>query len=51
MARDLDVKIVACEMSRDVMGIKNEELIDGLESGGVASFLGDALRSRASLFI
>jgi len=51
LARDLDVKMIACEMSRDVMGIKDEELVDGLESGGVASFLGDALRSRASLFI
>lgn len=51
MARDLGVKMVACEMSRDVMGIKDEELIDGLEYGGVASFLGDALKSRATLFI
>lgn len=51
MARDLGVRIVACEMSRDVMGIKDEELIDGLEYGGVASFLGDALKSRATLFI
>lgn len=51
MARDLGVKMVACEMSRDVMGIKDEELIGGLECGGVASFLGDALKSRATLFI
>ncbi|MCI2430130.1 DsrE/DsrF/DrsH-like family protein [Candidatus Acetothermia bacterium] len=51
MARDLGVRIVACEMSRDVMGIKDEELIGGLECGGVASFLADALKSRATLFI
>ena len=51
MAQELGVKMVACEMSRDVMGIGIDELIDGLESGGVASFLGDALDSRASLFI
>jgi peroxiredoxin family protein len=51
MARDLGVRIVACEMSRDVMGIKDEELIGELEYGGVASFLGDALKSRATLFI
>src|SRR5215472_16445960 len=51
MACELGVRIVACEMSRDVMGIKDEELRDGSELGGVASFLGDALRSRATLFI
>lgn len=51
MARDLGVRMVACEMSRDVMGIKDEELFGGLECGGVASFLGDALKSRATLFI
>ncbi|HSF32498.1 MAG TPA: DsrE/DsrF/DrsH-like family protein [Candidatus Tectomicrobia bacterium] len=51
MARELGVRMVACEMSRDVMGIKDEELTDGLDVGGVASFLGDALRSRATLFI
>jgi peroxiredoxin family protein len=51
LSRELGVKFVACEMSRDVMGIGDEELVDGLESGGVAAFLGDSLRSRASLFI
>ncbi len=51
MARDLGVRMVACEMSRDVMGITEDELIGGLECGGVASFLADALKSRATLFI
>lgn len=51
LARDLGIKMVACEMSRDVMGISDEELVGGLELGGVGSFLGDSLRSRASLFI
>jgi peroxiredoxin family protein len=51
LARELGVRIVACEMSRDVMGIKESELMAGLESGGVASFLGDALKARTSLFI
>ncbi len=51
MARELGVRMVACEMSRDVMGIADEELADGIESGGVATFLADALKSRASLFI
>jgi len=51
IARELGVRIVPCEMSRDVMGIKDEELITGIEFGGAAAFLGDALKSRATLFI
>jgi peroxiredoxin family protein len=38
-------------MSMDIMGIKKEELIDGVEIGGVASFIGAAEQSDASLFI
>jgi peroxiredoxin family protein len=43
--------MIACEMSRDVMGIKQSELVSGLECGGVASFLADSLKSRTILFI
>lgn len=50
-ARELGVRMIACEMSRDLMGIKDSELVAGLECGGVASFLGEALKSRTSLFI
>jgi peroxiredoxin family protein/TusA-related sulfurtransferase len=45
------VKLIACTMSMDVMGIKEEELIDGVEYGGVASFLAASERSDATLFI
>ncbi len=51
LARDLGVRTIACEMSRDVMGIRQAELAEGLECGGVASFLADSLKSRTSLFI
>lgn len=51
MAREMDVKLLACEMSKDVMGIQDDELIDGLESAGVAAFLGESLTSRTNLFI
>lgn len=50
-ARENGVNMVACQMSMDVMGIKKEELIDGVEVGGVASFLGAADKSNMSLFI
>ncbi len=45
------VKIVACTMSMDVMGIKQEELIEGVELGGVGAYLGDAEESNINLFI
>ena len=51
MAREMGVKMLACEMSKDVMGIQDEELMDGLEPAGVAAFLGESLRSRTNLFI
>ena len=45
------VRIVACQMSMDIMGIHKEELIDGVELGGVATFLGAGETSDMSLFI
>ena len=51
MAREMGVKLIACTMSMDVMGISQEELVEGVSLGGVATFLGDAARSRVSLFI
>ena len=51
MARELGVKTTACTMSMDAMGVAREELVDGLEYGGVAAFMADASRSRFTLFI
>jgi len=45
------VKIVACTMSMDIMGITKEEIIDGVEFAGVAAYLGDAEESNVNLFI
>jgi len=50
-AQALGVKMVACTMSMDVMGITKEELIDGVEFAGVASYLGDADEANVNLFI
>jgi CoA-disulfide reductase len=50
-ALDAGVKLVACSMSMDIMGIKKEELIDGVDIGGVATYLGDAEQSGLNLFI
>jgi peroxiredoxin family protein/TusA-related sulfurtransferase len=45
------VHIVACTMSMDVMGIKQEELIDGIDFGGVASYLADTDDASLNLFV
>ena len=50
-ARALGVKMIACTMSMDVMGFKEEELIDGLEFAGVATYLGEADEANVNLFI
>ena len=50
-AMENGVKIIACFMSMDVMGIRPEELIDGVKIGGVGTYLGDAEESNVNLFI
>ena len=45
------VHLVACTMSMDLMGIKKEELIDGVETGGVAMYLDRAENGNVNLFI
>jgi len=50
-ARELGVKFVACTLSMDILGFKQEEMIDGLEYAGVASYLGEADEANVNLFI
>ena len=51
MARSQEVKLVACTTSMGMMGIRQEELLDGLEYGGVATYLGEARDAGINLFI
>jgi peroxiredoxin family protein len=51
LARELNVKMIACTMSMDAMGVAKDELMDGLAYGGVATYMADAVRSRVTLFI
>ncbi len=50
-AIDAGVKMTACQMSMDLMGISKEELIDEVEVGGVAMMLNDNDKSNMNLFI
>ena len=50
-AQSSGVRFIACTMTMDVMGLKKEELIDGVETGGVATYLASAESSSVNLFI
>jgi peroxiredoxin family protein len=53
LAIEMQVKIYICEMSMDLMGFKQDEMIDyeGREFVGVAKFLAEAADSKIQLFI
>ncbi|MHA7584596.1 DsrE/DsrF/DrsH-like family protein [Paenibacillus vandeheii] len=51
LAKEQGVKLVACTMTMDLLGLQQEELIDGLEYAGVAAYLGDATDAKVNLFI
>lgn len=50
-AKASGVRLVACTMTMDLLGIREEDLIDGVELGGVATFLGEANESNGRFFI
>ena len=50
-AQQSGIKFIACKMSMDVMGIKEEELIDGVEIGGVAKYISESNNASSNLFI
>ncbi|HTG01118.1 MAG TPA: DsrE/DsrF/DrsH-like family protein [Nitrospirota bacterium] len=51
MARDSGVKLVACQMTLDVLGLKKKDLIDGIEFGGLATFLEYGMGATVTLFV
>ncbi|ATF10590.1 DsrE/DsrF/DrsH-like family protein [Brevibacillus sp. HB1.4B] len=51
LAQEQGVKLVACTMTMDLLGLKQEELLDGMEYAGVAAYLGDATQAKVNLFI
>ncbi|HWV56583.1 MAG TPA: DsrE/DsrF/DrsH-like family protein [Longimicrobiales bacterium] len=50
-AFDLNVNLVACQMTMEVFGYKPEDFLDGVQFGGAAAFLSEARRSHVTLFI
>jgi peroxiredoxin family protein len=51
MAQEQDVKLVACTMTMDLLGLQKEELLDQIEYAGVAAYLADAQEGNVNLFI
>jgi peroxiredoxin family protein len=49
IAVESGVRLIACQMSMDVMGIKKEDLIDGVEVAGAAAFLEFASQNAIAL--
>lgn len=50
-AVSLGVKLIACTTSMGIMGIGKDELREGLEYGGVATYLNEARGAGVNLFI
>jgi len=51
IARESGARILACSLSMEVMGIRKDELAEGVEVGGAAAYLGEACRSGVTLFV
>lgn len=49
MAKDLGVKMIACQMTMDVMKLTTDDMIDGIEVGGAATFLAFAKDANTTL--
>ncbi|WHX49823.1 DsrE/DsrF/DrsH-like family protein [Paenibacillus woosongensis] len=49
MAQELGVKLIACQMTMDVMNLKKEDFVDGIEVGGAVTFLDFAKDANVSL--
>ncbi|WP_047154168.1 DsrE/DsrF/DrsH-like family protein [Aneurinibacillus tyrosinisolvens] len=51
MAQEQEIKLVACTMTMDLLGLQEEELLDDIVYAGVAAYLADAEEGQVNLFI
>ena len=51
LALDADVKLIACQMTMDLFEYKREDMIDGPEIGGAATYMEVASKSDINLYI
>ena len=50
-ARDLEVHLIACQMTMDVFGYSAGDFIEGVEFAGAAAFLAEARKANVTLFV
>ena len=48
---DLEIRMIACQMTLDLFEYKTEDMIDGIELGGAATYMEVAAKSDINLFI
>ena len=51
VARESGVRLIACQMTMDVFGYRQEDFLEGVEFGGAAAFLSEARKAHVTLFI
>lgn len=51
VARESGVRLIACQMTMEVFGYRQEDFIEGVEFGGAAAFLSEARKAHITLFI
>jgi peroxiredoxin family protein len=50
-AKDIGVRLIACQMTMEVFGYTQADFIDGVEFAGAAAFMSRARRSHVTMFI
>jgi peroxiredoxin family protein len=51
IAQEMGTRMIGCTMAMEVMGVDSSEFIEGIELGGVATFMEEALKSRMTIFV
>ena len=51
LAKESGVKLIACQMTMDVMGVKQSDIVEGVEFGGAATWMDVAADSQVNLFV
>ncbi|MGI8316985.1 DsrE/DsrF/DrsH-like family protein [Halobacillus mangrovi] len=49
IAQELDIKLIACQMTMDVMSLEKDDFVEGIEVGGAASYIDYAKDANISL--
>lgn len=51
LAKESGIKLIACQMTMDVMGVKQSDIIEGVEFAGAAAYLDEAAEAQINLFV